>query len=139
MTTYWAQTFSLLLTAIFLLTFVQMLKVLKMPAPTIQASSAAPPDVGRRLEHVGRLKPLAVLDSYLLNVIDSCWLYFSDDILKYDPPQPKVVQGEVRRRCWPLRLTKPRDLSILDILVILDILLVSKTIQTINIYLRPPF
>ena len=29
--------------------------------------------------------------------------------------------------------------AILDILVILDILLVSKTIQTINIYLRPPF
>ena len=55
MTTYWAQTFSLLLTAIFLLTFVQMLKVLKMPAPTIQASSAARPDVGRRLEHVGSI------------------------------------------------------------------------------------
>ena len=59
--------------------------------------------------------------------------------LKYDPQQPKVVQGEVRRRCWPLHLTKPRDLSILDILDILDILLVSETIQTINIYFRLPF
>ena len=56
MTTYWAQTLSLLLTVIFLLTFEQMLKVLKMPAPTIQVGSAARPDVGRRLEHVGRLK-----------------------------------------------------------------------------------
>ena len=55
MTTYWAQTFSLLLTAIFLLTFEQMLKVLKIPAPTIQASSAARPDVGRRLGHVGSI------------------------------------------------------------------------------------
>ena len=55
MTTYWAQTFTLLLTVIFLLTFEKMLKVLKMPAPTIQASSAAPPDVGRRLEHVGSI------------------------------------------------------------------------------------
>ena len=55
MTTYWAQTLSLLLTVIFLLTFEQMLKALKMPAPTIQASSAARPDVGRRLEHVGSI------------------------------------------------------------------------------------
>ena len=55
MTTYWAQTLSLLLTVIFLLTFEQMLKVLKMPAPTIQASSAARPDVGRRLVHVGSI------------------------------------------------------------------------------------
>ena len=76
MTTYWAQSFTLLLTVIVLLTFEQMLKMLKMPAPTMQAGSAAPPDVGRRLEHVGS---------------------------------------------------------------ILDILLVSKTIQTINIYLRLPF
>ena len=76
MTTYWAQTLSLLLTVIFLLTFEQKLKVLKMPAPTIQLGSAALPDVGRRLEDVGS---------------------------------------------------------------ILDILLVSKTIQTINIYLRLPF
>ena len=53
MTTYWAQTLSLLLTVIFLLTFEQKLKVLKMPAPTIQLGSAARPDVGRRLEHVG--------------------------------------------------------------------------------------
>ena len=76
MTTYWAQTLSLLLTVIFLLTFEQKLKVLKMPAPTIQLGSAARPDVGRRLEHVGS---------------------------------------------------------------ILDILLVSETIQTITIYLRLPF
>ena len=55
MTTYWAQSFTLLLTVIFLLTFEQMLKVLKMPAPTIQAGSAARPDVGRRLEHVGSI------------------------------------------------------------------------------------
>ena len=55
MTTYWAQTLSLLLTVIFLLTFEQMLKVLKMPAPTIQLGSAARPDVGRRLEHVGSI------------------------------------------------------------------------------------
>ena len=52
MTTYWAESFTLLLTVIFLLTFEQMLKVLKMPAPTIQASSAARPDVGRRLERL---------------------------------------------------------------------------------------
>ena len=52
MTTYWAKSFTLLLTVIFLLTFEQMLKV---PAPTIQASSAARPDVGRRLEHVGSI------------------------------------------------------------------------------------
>ena len=55
MTTYWAQTLSLLLTVIFLLTFEQKLKVLKMPAPTIQLGSAARPDVGRRLEHVGSI------------------------------------------------------------------------------------
>ena len=55
MTTYWAQTLSLLLTVIFLLTFEQMLKMLKMPAPKMQAGSAAPPDVGRRLEHVGSI------------------------------------------------------------------------------------
>ena len=55
MTTYWAQTFTLLLTVIFLLTFEQKLKVLKMPAPTIQLGSAARPDVGRRLEHVGSI------------------------------------------------------------------------------------
>ena len=55
MTTYWAQTLSLLLTVIFLLTFEQTLKVLKMPAPTIQLGSAARPDVGRRLEHVGSI------------------------------------------------------------------------------------
>ena len=40
MTTYWAQTLSLLLTVNFLLTFEQMLKVLKMPAPTIQVGAA---------------------------------------------------------------------------------------------------
>ena len=140
MTTYWAQTFTLLLTVIFLLTFEKMLKVLKVPAPTIQASSAVRPDVGRRLEHLGRLQPLAELGSYLLNLIHSCRLNFPY-FLKYGPPQPEVVQGKVWRRCWPLRLTKPRDLSILDILDILDILflLVSETIQTINIYLRPQF
>ena len=55
MTTYWAQTLSLLLTAIFLLTFEQTRKVLKMPATTIQVDSAARPDVGRRLEHVGSI------------------------------------------------------------------------------------
>ena len=55
MTTYWAQTLSLLLTVIFLLTFEQKLKVLKMPALKIQLGSAAPPDVGRRLEHVGSI------------------------------------------------------------------------------------
>ena len=55
MTTYWAQSFTLLLKVIFLLSFEQMLKVLKMPALTIQASSAARPDVGRRLEHVGSI------------------------------------------------------------------------------------
>ena len=55
MTTYWAQTLSLLLTVIFLLTFEQKLKVLNMPAPTIQLGSAARPDVGRRLEHVGSI------------------------------------------------------------------------------------
>ena len=76
MTTYWAKSCTLVLTVIFLLTFEQMLKVLKMPAPTIQLGSAARPDVGRRLEHVGS---------------------------------------------------------------ILDILLVSETIQTINIYFRLPF
>ena len=108
MTTYWAQTLSLLLTVIFLLTFEQKLKVLKMPAPTIQAGSAARPDVGRRLEHLGRLQPLAELGSYLLNLIHSCWLNFPY-FLKYGPPQPEVVQGKVWRRCWPLRLTKPRD------------------------------
>ena len=55
MTTYWAELFTLLLTVFFLLTFEQMLKVLKMPAPTIQVGSAARPDVGRRLEHVGSI------------------------------------------------------------------------------------
>ena len=55
MTTYWAKSCTLVLTVIFLVTFEQMLKVLKMPAPTIQASSAARPDVGRRLEHVGSI------------------------------------------------------------------------------------
>ena len=64
MTTYWAKSFTLLLTVIFLLTFEQMLKVLKMPAPTIQVGSAARPDVGRRLKHVGRLKPLTEFGSY---------------------------------------------------------------------------
>ena len=93
MTTYWAQTLSLLLTVIFLFTFEQMLKV---PAPTIQAGSAARPDVGRRLEHLGRLQPLAELGSYLLNLIHSCWLNFPY-FLKYGPPQPEVVQGKVRR------------------------------------------
>ena len=55
MTTYWAQSFTLLLTVILLLTFEQMLKVLKMPAPSIQVGSAVRPDVGRRLEHVGSI------------------------------------------------------------------------------------
>ena len=55
MTTYWAKSFTLLLTVIFLLTFEQMLKVLKMPEPTIQVGSAERPDVGRRLEHVGSI------------------------------------------------------------------------------------
>ena len=55
MTTYWAQSFTLLLTVIFLLTFEKMLKVLKMPAPTVQVGAAARPDVGRRLEHVGSI------------------------------------------------------------------------------------
>ena len=61
MTTYWAKSCTLVLTVIFLLTFEQMLKV---PAPTIQAGSAARPDVGRRLKHVGRLKPLTEFGSY---------------------------------------------------------------------------
>ena len=55
MNTYWAKSVTLLLTVltvIILLTFEQMLKV---PAPTIQAGSAARPDVGRRLEHVGSI------------------------------------------------------------------------------------
>ena len=76
MTTYWAQSYTLLLMVIVLLTFEQMLKMLKMPAPTIQVGSRARPDVGRRLKDVGS---------------------------------------------------------------ILDILLVFETIQTINIYFRPPF
>ena len=77
MNTYWAKSVTLLLTVltlIFLLTFEQMLKV---PAPTIQAGSAARPDVGHRLA-VGGLQSLTELSSYLLNLIDCCWLYFSE-------------------------------------------------------------